>query len=105
MSNKPPHRQLRVRQVRCDLGDGPLFRCRTPDQLLGCDIAQSTLELGWGSLLDTDGLVIAKIAQDSVSVCFERLCHWVLPVDCVCGRTSRGGDRAILGRNHTGVMI
>jgi hypothetical protein len=27
-------------------------------------------------LLDTDGLLIAKIAQDSVSVCFERLCHW-----------------------------
>jgi hypothetical protein len=25
--------------------------------------------------LDTDWLLIAKIAQDSVSVCFERLCH------------------------------
>jgi hypothetical protein len=25
--------------------------------------------------LDTDGLLIAKIAQDSVSICFERLCH------------------------------
>ena len=28
----------------------------------------------------------------------------VLTVDCVCGRTSRGVDRAILVRNHTGVM-
>jgi hypothetical protein len=27
-------------------------------------------------LLDADGLLIAKIAQDSVSVCYERLCHW-----------------------------
>src|SRR5580693_1929512 len=76
VSQSPSHRQLRVRQVRYDLGDGPLFRCRTPDQLLGRDIAQSTLELGWGRLLDTDGLLIAKIAQDSLSVFFKRLCHW-----------------------------
>jgi hypothetical protein len=34
------------------------------------------IELRWGGLLDTDGLLIAKIAYDSSSVCFERLCHW-----------------------------
>ena len=38
------------------------FRCRTPDQLLGHDIAQTPIELRWGGLLGTDGLLIAKIA-------------------------------------------
>src|SRR5271163_486983 len=76
VSYSPPHRQLRVRQVGYDLGDGPLFRCGTPDQLLGRDIAQSTVELGWSGLLDADGILIAKIAQDAVSVGFEGLCHW-----------------------------
>src|SRR5262249_28721090 len=62
VSQSPPHRQLRVRQVRYDLGDRPFFRCRTPDQLLGRDIAQTPMELRWGGLLYTDGLLFAKIA-------------------------------------------
>ena len=54
--------QLRIRQVRYDLGDGPLVRCRTPDQLLARDIAQTPVELRWGGSLDSDGILIAKIA-------------------------------------------
>src|SRR5216683_873392 len=45
--------------------------------------------------------------QDSLELEFgmlRRSLPLVLPVDCVCGRTSRGVDRAILVRNHTGVM-
>ena len=56
-------------------------------------------------------LLIAKIAQDSVSVCLgvgfgtlRTSLPLVLSVDCVCRRTSRGVDRAILVRNHTDVM-
>src|SRR5271169_6515861 len=45
--------------------------------------------------------------QDSLGVEFGMLrtsLPLVLSVDCVCGRTSRGVDRAIPVRNHTGVM-
>ena len=45
--------------------------------------------------------------QDSLGLEFGMLrtsLPLVLSVDCVCGRTSRGVDRAILVRNHTGVM-
>src|SRR5260370_5914732 len=56
VSQSPPHRKLRIRQVRYDLGDGPLFRCRTTDQLLWLDIPQSTLELCWRGWFDTDRL-------------------------------------------------
>jgi hypothetical protein len=48
--------------VRYDLGNGPLFRWRAPDQLTGLNIAETPFELGWGGSLDTDGLLIAKIA-------------------------------------------
>jgi hypothetical protein len=54
----------------------PLIKENACQPNIGRDIAQSTLKLGWGGLLDTDGVLIAQIAQDSVSVCFERLCHW-----------------------------
>ncbi len=45
--------------------------------------------------------------QDSLGLEFGMLrmsLSLVLPVDCVCGRTSRGVDRSILVRNDTGVM-
>src|ERR1700721_2589329 len=45
--------------------------------------------------------------QDSLELDFGILrtsLPLVLPVDSVCGRTSRGVDRAILVRNHTGLM-
>jgi hypothetical protein len=54
--------EIQLRQVRYDLGNCLLFRCRAPDHLLGRDIAQTPIELRWGGLLDTDGLLIAKIA-------------------------------------------
>jgi hypothetical protein len=52
------------------------FQVQDAEPLLGREIAQSTLKLEWGGLLDSDGILIAKIAQDSAPVCFERLCHW-----------------------------
>ena len=49
----------------------------------------------------------ARHRQDSLGLVFgmlRRSLPLVLPADCVCGRTSREVDRAILVRNHTGVM-
>jgi len=42
-------------------GEGKAFLDEFP-QLLGHDIAQTPIKLRWGGLLDTDGLLIAKIA-------------------------------------------
>jgi len=38
------------------------FQVQDAGSILGADIAQTPIELRWGGLLYTDGLLIAKIA-------------------------------------------
>ena len=65
-------------------------------------LADAELAMGW-----LVGHRWAPHRQDSLGLEFGMLrtsLPLALPVDRACGRTSRGVDRAILVRNHTGVM-
>ena len=49
------HRIASSASAKCATISLTTFQVRTPDQLLGRDIAQTPIELRWGGLLYTEG--------------------------------------------------